>query len=62
VTKLDRILASVLLTARAGNGGGVVLLLFAVPIGLVIGLAVLLVKGLVRGGVWCFGQAGKAVR
>jgi len=50
------------LTARAGNGGGVVLLLFAVPIGLVIGLAVLLVKGLVRGGVWCFGQAGKAVR
>ena len=61
MTKLDKILASVLMTARI-QGGGMALMVVSVPIGIVVGLAVLLVKGLVRGGVSCFSQAGKVGR
>ena len=62
MTKLDRILASAFMTARYPGGGGVVLMLFMVPVALFIGLAVLLVKALVRGGAWFFRQAKEGGR
>ena len=56
MTKLDRTLAALLIAARAGNGGGLVLLVVMLPFALVIRLAVLLVKALVES------QKVKAVR
>jgi hypothetical protein len=56
MTKLDRTLAALLIAARAGNGGGLVLLAVMLPFALVIGLAVGLVKALVES------QKVKAVR
>ncbi len=48
MTKLDRTLAALLIAARAGNGGGLVLLVVMLPFALVIRLAVVLVKALVE--------------
>lgn len=44
MTKLDRALAALLIAARAGNGGGLVLLVVMLPFALVIRLAVVLVR------------------
>ena len=62
MNRLDRILVSTMMTVRQGSGGGLVVLLALLPFALVIGLAVLAFKVLLRGGEWCVSQAGKRVR
>jgi hypothetical protein len=51
-------MAALFIAARAGNGGGLVLLLFLLPFVGAIYLAVFLVRGL----AWGFSHAGKATR
>ena len=57
MTRFDRAMAGLFIAARAGNGGGLVLLVVMLPFVAVIYLAVFLVKGLVG-----LTQKGKLVR
>jgi hypothetical protein len=59
---LDRILFATMMTVRQGKGAGLVALLALLPFAIVIGLAVLLLKGFLRGAEWCFSQAKRGTR